>query len=132
MKKKELIMSTLEKMGFSPECDEDDNIVIRYQLKHILLMAHDEEEPYVSMVLPMFNVVEEDQVALALAVCNKMTRELKMIKVYVEDDFDAVTASCEFFYANKTSLAQNLRRSLEVLGVVRTLYRKHIEEMSED
>ena len=43
-----------------------------------------------------------------------------------------VTATCEFFYANEEVLEQNLRNSLQMLGVVRTVYRKDLAELSED
>ena len=130
--KKELIFTTLEKMGFSPEYDDDGDIVVLYQLKHIFIMTNNEDEPYASVLLPLFNEFEEDQIALVLTVCNKMTRDLKMAKVYIDNNFEGVSASCEFYFANKSSLEQSLRHSLEILGVIRTLYRNNLEEMSKD
>ena len=53
MTKKELIMSTLEeKMGYCPEVDEDGDIRVAYQLKTIYVMTGDEDEQYVSVMLP--------------------------------------------------------------------------------
>ena len=92
----------------------------------------DEEEQYVSMMLPQFNEIEEGQDALVLAVCNKMTRELKIAKVYIDQTFKTVTATCEFFYTDEEALEQNLRRSLQMLGVIRTMYRNNLAELSED
>ena len=46
--------------------------------------------------------------------------------------FKSVTATCEFFYANEDSLEQNLRNSLQMLGVVRTVFRNNHAELSED
>ena len=43
-----------------------------------------------------------------------------------------VTATCEFFYANEEVLEQNLRNSLQMLGVVRTVYREDLAKLSED
>jgi len=59
-----------------------------------------------------------------------MTRELKFAKVYVDQTFKHVTATCEFFYSGKKSLTQNLEKSLELLGVVRTVFRNDMEELS--
>ncbi len=132
MSKKELILKTLEKMGFSPEMDSDGDIMLCYQMKHIYVMMGDEDEPYVSVMLPQFHEIDEGQETLVLAVCNKMTRDLKLAKVYIDQTFKNVTATCEFFYANEESLEQNLRNSLQMLGVVRTVFRNNLAELSED
>lgn len=133
MTKKELIMSTLEeKMGYFPEIDEDGDIKVTYQLKTIYMMTADDDEPYVSVMLPQFYEIEDGQEPLALAVCNKMSRELKFAKVYVDQTFKHVTAACEFFYSGKKSLEQNLDKAFELLGVVRTVFRNDMEELSKD
>ena len=132
MKKKELILATLEKMGYSPKVDNDGDIKLLYQMKTIYVMTGDEEEPYISMMLPQFHEIEDGQETMVLAVCNKLTRELKLAKVYVDQTFKNVTATCEFFYANNEALEQNLRNSLQMLGVVRTVFRKDLAELSED
>ena len=133
MTKKELIMSTLEgKMGYCPEVDEDGDIRVAYQLKTIYVMTGDDDEQYVSVMLPQFHEIEDGKETLALAVCNKMTRELKFAKVYVDQTFKNVTATCEFFYSGKKSLEQNLEKAFELLGVVRTVFRNDMEELSND
>ena len=132
MKKKELIMASLEKMGYSPELDNDGDIRLLYQMKTIYVMTGDEEEPYISMMLPQFHEIEDGQETMVLAVCNKLTRELKLAKVYIDQTFKNVTATCEFFYANNEALEQNLRNSLQMLGVVRTVFRKDLAELSEN
>lgn len=132
MKKKELILKTLEKMGYSPEVDNDGDIMLHYQMKTIYVLTGDDEDHYISMMLPQFHEVEEGQETLVLAVCNKMTRELKLAKVYIDQTFKNVTASCEFYYANEESLEQNLRNSLQMLGVVRTVFRNDMAELADE
>ena len=132
MNKKELILKTLEKMGHSPEVDNDGDIILHYQMKTIYVLTGDEDEPYVSMMLPQFHEIDEGRETLVLAVCNKMTRELKLVKVYIDQTFKNVTATCEFFYANEESLEQNLRNSLQMLGVVRTVFRSDMAELSDE
>lgn len=132
MKKKELILKTLEKMGYSPEVDNDGDIMLHYQMKTIYVLTGDEEEPYISMMLPQFHEVEEGQETLVLAVCNKMIRELKLAKVYIDQTFKNVTATCEFYYANEESLEQNLRNSLQMLGVIRTVFRNNMAELADE
>lgn len=132
MNKKELILKTLEKMGYSPEVDNDGDIMLHYQMKTIYVLTGDEEEPYISMMLPQFHEVEEGQETLMLAVCNKMTRELRFAKVYIDQTFKNVTATCEFYYANEESLEQNLRNSLQMLGVIRTVFRNNMAELADE
>lgn len=132
MNKKELILKTLEKMGHSPEVDNDGDIMLHYQMKTIYVLTGDEEDPYISMMLPQFHEVEEGQETLVLAVCNKMTRELKFAKVYIDQTFKNVTATCEFYYANEESLEQNLRNSLQMLGVIRTVFRNNMAELADE
>ena len=132
MNKKELILKALEKMGYNPELDSDGDIMLHYQMKTIYVMTRDEEEPYISMMLPQFQEIEDGQETLVLAVCNKMTRELKLAKVYVDQTFKSVTATCEFYYANEEALEQNLRNSLQMLGVVRTVFRNDMAELSDE
>ena len=133
MKKKELIMSTLEKMGYSPKVDDDGDVMIRYQLKRIYMLADydDEEDSFLAMVLPQFYEIEDGKETLALAICNKMTRELKVIKVYVDQTFKNVSASCEFIYTDEKSLEQCIRRSLQMLSVVKSCFRDSITELSD-
>ena len=128
----EQILKTLEKMGYSPELDGDGDIMLHYQMKAIYVLTGDEDEPYVSILLPQFYEIEEGKDTLVLAVCNKMTRELKLAKVYIDQTFKSVTATCEFFYINEESLEQNLRNSLQTLGVVRTIFKNDLAELSEE
>lgn len=132
MTKKELMMSVLERIGYPPKIDDDGDIMVCYQLKTIYVLTGDEEETYISMMLPQFYEIEEGQETVVLTVCNKMTRELKLAKVYIDQTFKSVSAACEFFYANEESLEQNIRHSLELLGVVRGIFRRDLDELSED
>ena len=124
MNKKELIFQTLEKMGHKPEIDGDGDIQVRYQMKNIFVFVGDEDDTYVVVLLPQFYEIAGGEEALVLATCNKVTRELKLVKVFVDQTFKNVSASCEFFYANE--------ESLQMLGIVRSHFRKNKLELSED
>ena len=113
MNKKELIMATIEKMGYSPETDEDGDIKFQYQLKTLFAMTHNkEEDQYISLLLPHLYDVEEGEEPLALAVCNRMNREMKIMKVFVDKNYKNVSATYEFNYANEESLELNLKKAL--------------------
>ena len=132
MKKKDLIISVLKKMGYSPELDNDGDIRFLYQMKTIFVLTSDEEDPYISMILPQVYEIDDGQETLVLAVCNKMTRELKMAKVYIDQTFKNVSATCEFFYTNEEAMEQNFRHSLQMLGVMRTFFLTELADLSED
>lgn len=66
-----------------------------------------------------------------MAICNKMTRELKILKVYIDQTFKHVTADYEFLYTDEESLAQNLDSAISRLGIVRRAFRNTLNEMSQ-
>ena len=131
MNKKEMILSILEKKGYKPEIDNDGDILIRYQMKSIFVIVGNIEDTYVSVLLPQFHEIVDGEEPLVLATCNKMTRDLKMVKVYVDQTFKKVSATCEFFFSDEKSLEENIEHSLELLGVVRSVFRKNKTELSE-
>lgn len=123
MTKKEMIVKVLDEMGFKLHEDEDGDLMFRYQMKNIYTVIGDESEQYLVLVMPQFCELEDGEEHVALAVCNKMTRELKLAKVYVDQTFKNVSASCEFYYTDENSLKTNIENGLNVLGIVRTFYR---------
>lgn len=123
MTKKEMIVKVLDEMGFKLREDEDGDLMFRYQMKNIYTVIGDESEQYLVLVMPQFCELEDGEEHVALAVCNKMTRELKLAKVYVDHTFKNVSASCEFYYTDENSLKTNIENGLNVLGIVRTFYR---------
>lgn len=118
-----MIVKVLDEMGFKLHEDEDGDLMFRYQMKNIYTVIGDESEKYLVLVMPQFCELEDGEEHVALAVCNKMTRELKLAKVYVDHTFKNVSASCEFYYTDENSLKTNIENGLNVLGIVRTFYR---------
>ena len=130
METKELVVSTLEKMGYRPILDKDGDIMIRYQMKVVFVMVYDEEhDSFISVMLPQFYKMEDGEETLVLATCNKMTRNMKMVKTYVEEDYTSVTAACHFFHTNEEALERSLGHALRILGTMRTRFREKLEEM---
>lgn len=124
MTKKELLYSVLQRMGYNPTVDDEGDLMIRYQLKNIWVMVGNDDESYVSVILPQFHEIEEGKETLILAACNRVTRDAKMVKVYIDQTLKNVTASCEFFYTDEESLTQGLGNSLRLLGMIRSYFRK--------
>ncbi len=131
MTKKELVYSVLQKMGYNPILDDEGDLVIRYQLKNIWVMVSGDDEPYVSVILPQFHEIEEGNETLVLASCNRVTRDVKQVKVYIDQTLKNVTASCEFYYTDEESITLGLSKSLRLLGMIRSYFRKTMLELSE-
>lgn len=129
MNKRELILRVIEGLGYKPQVDDDGDVMIRYQMKTIFVLVGDEGDTYTLLTMPNFYDVEDGAEHIALAVCNKLTRDLRLAKVYVDQTFKYVSANCEFYYTDEASLKLNIESSLKILGVVRTLYKKTRDEL---
>lgn len=130
MSKKEYVMSILKSMGYTPKLDKDGDIELMYQMKHMYVLVNDEDEDnYVIVILPRFADVVEGEESLSLAVCNKMTREFKLLKTYVDQSFKSVSAACEFFYANDESLEYNFKMTFRMMSIIRSQYYKYKKEL---
>lgn len=126
-----MILEAVGSLGYKPVVDDDGDICVRYQMKNIFFMTGPEEEQYVTAILPQFQEVNEGEEALALAVCNKVNRDTKLAKVYIDQTFKSVSASCEFFYTDMESLKNNVEYTLVILGMVRSAYYNAREEFVE-
>lgn len=129
MTKSEMITTALEELGYKPQVDNDGDLMIRYQMKSIFAIVGDEDEKYITLMLPQFAEMKEGEETLTFVVCNKMTRELKLAKVYIDQTFRNVSAACEFYYTDEESLKENIEKSLNILGIVRSVFHKTKLEM---
>ena len=130
MTKKEMILEAIESLGYKPHVDDDGDICVRFQMKCIFFLTGQEDEKktesqqYISAILPQFSEVTEGEETLTLAVCNKVCREVRLAKVYIDQTLKSVTASCEFFYTDMESLKNNVEHALNILGMVRSAFHK--------
>ena len=126
-----MILEAIESLGYKPHVDDDGDICVRYQMKSVFFLTGQEEEQYVSAILPQFSEVQEGEETMTLAICNKVSREIKLAKVYIDQTLKSVTASCEFFYTDMDSLKKNVEHSLNILGMVRSTYFKVRSEFND-
>ena len=125
-------MEVLTHLGLKPSLDEEEDITFYYQLKCVYIIVADDDEPYAILLYPQFYDIEEGEESIALATCNKMTRELKLCKVYVDTSFKTVSSSFEFYYANDEALELCLRHSLHILGRVKSIFRQDMEMLMQE
>ncbi len=125
MTKHEIVVSVLQSLGLKPQIDDDGDIFVRYQMKTFYVMgANSDDEDYLVVVFPQMYEVNEGEETKVLAACNKITREIKLAKVYIDQTLKNVTASCEFYYNGEESLKTCLDKSIEILGMVRLTFIK--------
>lgn len=132
MTKKEHVMAALRRMGYEPQYDEDGDIKMRLEIKTVYFFVDDtDEEPFVSVSMPQFMSIKEGEDMKYLAACNKMTRSTKLVKVFVDQTFQSVSATCDFYYTSLKGLASNIETVLRILGVTRKAYQNCLNELSD-
>ena len=125
MTKHEMVVSVLQSLGFKPQIDDEGDIFVRYQMKTFYVMGlNSDDEDYLVVVFPQMYEVNEGEETKVLAVCNKITREIKLTKVYIDQTLKNVSASCEFYYNVEESLKTCLDKAIEILGMVRSTFIK--------
>lgn len=122
MTKLEMIAEAIKSLGYKSIQQEEDCILIRFQMKTLQFSTTDNDSQCVRVSFPHFEEVKEGEEALMLAACNKITRDLAVVKVYIDSTFTGVTASCDFYYDGMESLKYNIEQSLEMLGIIRSQF----------
>ena len=125
-----MIKDVLEDLGFKPMVDKVGSIFILHEMKTIYILGQ-KNECFITVLLPKFHDIDEEEKVKCLAACNNVTREAKLVKVYIEPTAKEVSASCEFFYCDKESLSASLGHSIEILGMVRTAFYNAMKELEE-
>lgn len=122
MTKLEMIAEAIKSLGYKSIQQEEDCILMRFQMKTLQFSTTDNDSQCVRVSFPHFEEVKEGEEALMLAACNKITRDLAVVKVYIDSTFTGVTASCDFYYDNMESLKYSIGQSLEILGTIRSQF----------
>lgn len=132
MTKNEMVMSALEAMGLKPHVDDDGDVALRYQMKNFyVLCTQDEDRDFLVVMLPQFYEISEGDEVKVLAVCNKVTRDVSLVKVFVDQTLKNVTATCEFYYSGEDGMRCGLEHSLKNLGMIRSTFYKELRDMSD-
>lgn len=130
MNTREIIFKQLEELGLRPKYDDDGDLCVRYEMKNMYFVTEVGDEKFVSVVLPQIREVNEGDEALALTACNKINREVKLIKIYLDQNLQNISASCEFYFTDDESLKSSVRHSLIVLGRARTALNEAISDLT--
>lgn len=126
---KRMIMKVLSGLGYMPREDEYGTILFCYRMKTFCVVVEGETEPLVSLIYPNFVNVEKADLKAHMVVCNKLNRESKSIKVYMDSEFQHVSACIEFIHTGTRSLKQNITHAIEYLEPVRVAYKMILADL---
>lgn len=132
MQKRELVVSTLNEMGLKANISSSGDVYFIYEMKPFIIPMSEPENNYIIVLFYQFEELDKQNPLQTLTICNKMTRELRMVKVYVEETFDSVSASCEFYYKRKCDLRENLEKALDTFSVLRTAFMMNKNSLSKE
>ena len=133
------IVKVLNKMGYMPEIDEDQDVRLMYQMKTLFVLVRTSEEdvpPMVCITMGKIYEVEEsdkNEKTGALIVCNELTREKSLTKVTVDLKYGFVNAICQFLYTGEKALEQffDCAFSSDELGNVSSEFQRRMNSLSE-
>lgn len=119
-------------MGYKPKVDDDGDIVFCCQMKTIYVLGTQQEESkYLLVMLPQFYDMNEGEEIKTLTVCNKLTRDVTLAKVFIDKTLKSVTASCEFYYCDEECLYSQFEHSLDIIAQIRSVFYKAMREIEE-
>ncbi len=118
-----LIKEIMESWKYKILEDDGEHIIIRYQMNTIHICTNENDETFVSILLPNFDEVTEDNYPDVINRCHKLNEKMKQIKFYTING--VIIAASEFFYMEKEDLAYQVKLSLSNLIDAKVAYQNY-------
>lgn len=118
----ELLRKVVEDGKYKVLEDDGEHIIIRYQLNSIHLCPSSDGDRFVSILLPNFTEVTEDNYADVVTQCHKLNEQMKQVKLYTVND--VIIAAAEFYYQGKKDLAYQVQIGLSSVIAAKVSYNK--------
>lgn len=125
-----MAIQVVKELGYKPIIDNDGDVFFRVQLKGFYILGTRNDNDLISVHFPQFWDIEEGEDVKYLAACNKLTRELKLVKTFIDDSLKSVSASCEFYCTDMESMRNNIEHSIKILCIIRSIFRRTLNELS--
>lgn len=116
-----LVKEIIEAWKYKVVEDDGEQIIIRYQMNVIHICPNEEDDTFVTLLLPKFDDVTDGNYSEVVMRCHKLNEKLKQIKLYTVND--VIVAASEFFYMGKEDLAFQMRLALTNLIAAKVSYR---------
>lgn len=121
-KNMELLKKIVEEGKYKVLEEDGEQIVIRYQLNSIHICASADDDHFVSILLPNFADVTEDNFADVVMRCHKLNEKMKQVKLYTVNN--VIIAAAEFYYQGKKDLAYQVKMGLNSVIAAKVKYHK--------
>ena len=118
----ELIQKVVKDGKYKVLEDDGEHIIIKYQLNSIHICPSSEEDRFVSILLPNFADVTEENFPDVIMRCHKLNEKMKQVKLYTIND--VLIAGAEFFYMEEEDLAYQVKIALNNVLAAKVNYRK--------
>ncbi|MBE6267695.1 MAG: YbjN domain-containing protein [Bacteroidales bacterium] len=126
--KKEIVKNAFEALGYTLKEDEDGDLFLRYELKTVYVMGTEHDDDFISLLLPhTYSIDKDDDITAIMLVCNKLTRDFKVAKFFLDESLENVNVSCEFYYSDEQNLKNNIEHSLNMVGIASSRFRLMLE-----
>lgn len=113
--------------GFSPNVDSDGDVVFKYEGGTYYIIVHENDPQYFNINYAGFWEIESPDELIQAAVCaSVVTRSRKVVKVYLNSDFDNVSISAEILLKSPADFSAVLSR---LMGQIIEAKRNFIDEM---
>ena len=116
-----LVKEIIQSWKYKVVEDDGEHIIIRYQMNVIHICPNEEDETFVSILLPNFDDVTDENYSEIVMRCHRLNEKLKQVKFYTIND--VIIAASEFFYMEKEDLAFQIRLALNNLIAAKVSYR---------
>ena len=116
-----LVKEIIQSWKYKVVEDDGEHIIIRYQMNVIHICPNEEDATFVSILLPNFDDVTDENYSEIMMRCHRLNEKLKQVKFYTIND--VIIAASEFFYMEKEDLAFQMRLALSNLIAAKVSYR---------
>ena len=120
--KLELIKKVLEIGKYKVVEEDEDQITIRFQMNQLHIYPSSEDDQFVTVLLPNFTEVTEENFAEVVMRCHKLNQQMKQVKLYTFNK--VIIAAAEFYYMEEADLAYQLKIAFNSVVAAKVNYRK--------
>lgn len=100
--------------------EEGSCIVFRYQMNLMQIWAKENNDHFISIVLPNFAEVTDDNLSDVIMKCHKLNADVKQVKLYTYNNM--ILAAAEIYYQNEDDIDFQMQIALKNLILAKVQY----------
>ena len=122
----------LQDEGYKPSIDKDRDVVFKAQGYTFYIDNTTDDSTYLRIVMPSIKNLGNDpeayELLAALAACNEMTREKKLVKAYLDDD-GKVSLSAETYIGSSPDISEFIDTAINFMIRISSSWRERYNEL---